>query len=153
MGTWSDAKERRASFNGGWYCETCGRELSRRTAIGHHVKYRRNGGSNSWQNCQIRCSDCETSDRHTGGRNGHLLDSGNHRQRERQRPSDHPARKKQKRRERQLGNVRNAPVRQSELLVPVDIHPEGLGVHHIKLRLDDRHNLSIVLHLEVQECD
>lgn len=64
MASWKDAKRQRARQTGGWHCEKCGKQLTERTAIGHHKHYQRNGGQDTVDNCELRCGACEKSDGH-----------------------------------------------------------------------------------------
>lgn len=57
--SWHNAKKRR------WEevnkrCERCGRILELNWCKGHHKKNRKNGGKSEYENCEIRCSRCES---------------------------------------------------------------------------------------------
>jgi hypothetical protein len=67
---WGYVKCQRAEQLGSWVCEDCGKPLTRRTAIGHHVINRQNGGKSTLSNCRIRCSSCESKDPHPKVRRG-----------------------------------------------------------------------------------
>ena len=64
MSQWHNAKVQRAKELGGFRCEDCGLPLTYRTAVGHHERYRRDGGKDNANNCRLRCKSCETSDPH-----------------------------------------------------------------------------------------
>lgn len=68
MSGWGQVKCEKARLIGGFRCESCGRELTRRTVIGHHITYRRHGGRDVIENCLLRCSTCEHSDPHSNRR-------------------------------------------------------------------------------------
>jgi len=63
--SWHNAKVERARQIGGWFCEDCGETLTPMTAVGHHERYRRNGGKSEARNCRLRCGSCEQHDPHT----------------------------------------------------------------------------------------
>lgn len=65
--SWKQAKLERARQIG-WVCEKCGCSISSRKAVGHHKKYRRNGGKNTVSNCELRCRKCEHDDPHGKGK-------------------------------------------------------------------------------------
>jgi len=64
VSSWHNAKVARAK-QVGWFCEDCGTPLTYRTAVGHHERFRRDGGRNDAGNCRLRCHDCEANDPHT----------------------------------------------------------------------------------------
>jgi len=51
---WSNAKNAKIARNGA-ICEICGREGN----IGHHIVPRSKGGTDCYNNLEIRCSSCE----------------------------------------------------------------------------------------------
>jgi len=62
--SWKESKIQRAKQIGGYYCEDCGKPLTERTVIGHHIHYRRDGRDDSVKNCRLRCVPCEIKDPH-----------------------------------------------------------------------------------------
>lgn len=60
---WKIAKRIRYRQTGG-FCESCGAIVSLKNCVGHHIIYQRNGGSNTSDNCMIRCKLCEWKDPH-----------------------------------------------------------------------------------------
>lgn len=55
---WGTAKKERWEAQG-HKCSICGRELTYREAIGHHIRNRNKGGQSTFANCEVRDSACE----------------------------------------------------------------------------------------------
>ncbi|MEI6494463.1 MAG: HNH endonuclease [bacterium] len=56
---------------GSWRCERCGKTLTVETAIGHHIIEFSEGGTDTVENCQLTCEDCERSWHNGNGKNSH----------------------------------------------------------------------------------
>jgi len=56
---WRKAKDKRAIQIGGYLCEVCGLQLTRRDIVGHHKRFRCYGGEDTVENCMLKCQRCE----------------------------------------------------------------------------------------------